>query len=92
MIGLAPDSSVRNGGFVDIVNFSDLEGKGIRQALFEDLKEARLCTDPSKASKAYATALGPAAAMSGLYSTPFNNFPRNGIKNYGRSNGVRSYP
>jgi hypothetical protein len=98
MIGLAPNSTVQNGGFVDIVNFSDLEGKGIRQALFEDLKEARLCTDPSKASKAYTTALGPAAAVNGFYP-PVRNYPNNGITNYGGvrnmyppPRGVRNYP
>jgi Mg-chelatase subunit ChlD len=100
MIGLAPNSTVKNGGFVDIVNFSELEGKGIRQALFEDLKEARLCTDPSKASKAYGTALGPAAAMNGLYpSSAARNYPNNGITNYGSGGrnmysprGLRNYP
>jgi len=96
MIGLTPDSSVKNGGFVDIVPFSELEGKGIRQALFEDLREARLCTDPHKPSKASTTALGPSAANRGLYpaSRP-GNFPHNGITNYGTGNypqpGVRSY-
>ncbi|HEY9776612.1 MAG TPA: hypothetical protein V6C81_22810 [Planktothrix sp.] len=86
--GLTPDSSVREGGFVDIIPFGVLEQKGVGRALFDDLKEVRVNTDPRKASRARMTALGPSYLRNGA-ATGW------GIRNYGGLHmmpGIVNYP
>lgn len=91
-LGLSEKSSVVDGGFVDILPFSQLATKGVKRALFEDLKEVRLATDPSKPSHAAETALGP-QAPGNVTNVPNYGYGA-GIKVYGKSaasHGVRNY-
>jgi hypothetical protein len=80
--GLTPDSSVQNGGFVDIIPFTILQSEGIERALFDDLKEVRMCTDHRKPSTASQTALGPNYIQNQYPYTPFTA-KGNGVQNYG---------
>jgi hypothetical protein len=76
MIGLAPGSSVKNGGFVDVIPFDWTASRGIKEALFEDLKEVRMATDPRRASKASETAIGVP-----MMANPFRPHPH-GVGRY----------
>jgi len=56
-LGLLPNSSVQEGGLVDIIPFSSVSSKGVQQTLLDELKAIRLSTNKSMQSKAsqYAT-------------------------------------
>ncbi len=71
-IGLRSGSSAINGGFVDIIPFDRLAQNGMKQSLYEDLKEIRLATDPSKASHAADTATGISSDPRAPFMTPPN--------------------
>lgn len=105
VLGLTPGSSVRNGGFVDIIPFQTTVTVGVKNALFAELKEARLCTDPKKASRASETAtgmsdLGGGRGMSygggqpgfGGGGVSGNIAPRYGQRHGNSGTGVNTYP
>jgi len=92
MIGLAPGSSVKNGGFVDVLPFDWTASRGIKEALFEELKEVRLATNPHQASKASETAIGVPLNSNPYRPSGFgppNSFGgrRNGMHQYGGQTG-----
>ena len=58
VLGLTPGSSVRNGGFVDIIPFRTTAYYGIKKTLYADLKDVRLSTNPHHPSWASNTATG----------------------------------
>jgi hypothetical protein len=84
MIGLAPGSSVHNGGFVDILPFNWTAGKGIKEALFAELKQVRMDTDPRKRSTASQTATGmPGGRMRQNPSLSVGHYGNRGNSNTG---------
>jgi len=77
MLGERNGGSVKNGGMVDIIPFQVAKEKGIKQALFEELKEIRLATNRRRPSSAANYATGQ--------STPYgSSFSRS---NFGFSSG-----
>ena len=51
-LGERMGGSVQNGGMVDVIPFTTLLAKGVKQAFFEELRDVRLATDRTKPSKA----------------------------------------
>jgi Mg-chelatase subunit ChlD len=72
MLGERNGGSVKNGGMVDIIPFRTASDKGIKQALFEELRNIRLATNRKKPSAAanYSTGQSTPYGYSPNFSRP----------------------